>query len=308
MEIIYEYIHAIAKLGSFTSAANFLHISQPALSIAIKKYENELSYTIFDRTTTSLALTPHGKLLVSHIEKIKLLEDNLMSAMLELDSTTHGELKIGATQYFTSFVLPKIISNFKNKYPEINIELIESNYVNSFDLLLENKIDLMFGVGNLDSSKFTAFKGITDYIYIAVPKILIENSTIYDYSLTRKDIMDNDYIHSKSIPSLEKLKRIPFIILREGTSLHDRIKMIFEIEGISPPVAFRVDQLTSAHHLCKNGMGATFTTGQLIKQIEDNNELIYFKFEHPLMIRDFNILLNKNKYISKVLDLFIKEF
>ncbi len=308
MEIIYEYVHTLAKLGSFSSAAKVLHISQPALSIAIKKYENELNFTIFDRTTSPLTLTPHGKVLFSHIEKVMLLEHNFKSAIDDLDITVHGNLKIGATQYFTSYILPTIISNFKNKYPEIEIEFIESNYVSLSDLLLDNKIDLMFSVGNMDSSKFTTFKCITDYIFIAIPRKLVQNKTILKYTLTRKDIINNSYYELDAIPKLSKFKKIPFIMLRDGNTIYARNKMIFELEDISPPVALRADQLTTAHHLCKNGMGATFTTGQLIRQVEDSNNLVYFKFDHPLMIREFNIQINKNKYISKIIDLFIKEF
>ncbi|MDF2512779.1 MAG: putative LysR family transcriptional regulator [Herbinix sp.] len=308
MESVYEYIYAVKSLGSFTKAADHLHISQPALSIAIKKLEQELNYAIFDRNTNPTTLTPAGEIILSHIEKIMLLESNTKAALNDLDSMTSGRLMIGGTQYITAFILPDIIFRFKEKYPQIDIEFIESSSANLADLLINNKIDLMFSVKSFDASKFTFFKSFTDYLYVAIPKKLIGESLIKEYILTRQDVISNLHEALRSIPSLEDLKSIPFLLLREGNNLYDRSKMLFEVEGISPPITMSLDQLTTAHYLCKSGMGATFTTGQLIKQIDDHENLVYLKVDHPLMTRNFKIVVNKNRYRSNIMNAFIKEF
>lgn len=308
MESVYEYIYAVKSSRSFTKAADQLHISQPALSIAIRKLEQELNCAIFDRNTKPTTLTPAGEIILSHIEKIMLLESNTKAALNDLDSMASGHLIIGGTQYFIAFILPDIIFRFKEKYPQIDIEFIESSSANLADLLINNKIDLMFSVKNFDANRFTFYKSITDYVYIAIPQNLIGSSLVKEHILTRQDIIHNSHEALQSIPSLEDLKSIPFILLREGNNLYDRSKMLFEVEGISPPVVMSLDQLTTAHYLCKSGMGATFTTGQLIKQIDDNNNLVYLKVDHPLMTRNFKIVVNKNRYISNIMDAFIKEF
>jgi hypothetical protein len=84
--------------------------------------------------------------------------------------------------------------------------------------------------------------------------------------------------------------------------------MLFELESIMPPIVMTLDQLTTAHYICRSGMGATITTEQLIKQIDDNNNLVYLKVDHPLMIRNFNIVINKYRYIPNIMDAFIREF
>ncbi len=308
MEIIYEYIYHLKEKGSFTKAAKHLDISQPALSMSIKKFEDEFSYQIFNRDTSPISLTPAGLILFKHIEKIKLLESNMQTQLIELDNATSGRIRIGATQYFTAFILPQIIDLFNEKYPQITFELIESNSTNLLNLLEENKIDLIFSVKSINPEKFISFKSFTDFLFIAIPKKLVENTSILDYSLTRDEILANNYEDLKSIPSLVSLKKTPFIVLRRGNNLYERSKMLFEMEGISPPIAMHIDQLTTAHYLSKKGMGATFTTSQLITQIDDENNLIYLKVDNELMIRDFRIILNKNKFISHIVDLFIDEF
>lgn len=308
MEPVYKYVHAIKTLGSFTKAADYLHISQPALSIAIKKLEQDLNYSIFDRNTKPPALTAAGEIFFTFIEKVMLLESNTIAALNDLDALNSGHLVIGGTQYFTAFILPEIILDFSKKYPHIKIDFIESSSPKLTDLLVNNEIDLMFSVKNLDPSKFSLFKSLTDYLFVAVPRKLIKRPSIEKYKLTREDIINLQYEELIAIPSLKDLKKTPFILLREDNNLHDRSKMLFELEGIMPPIVMSLDQLTTAHYICKSGMGATITTGQLIKQIDDNDNLIYLKVNHPLMIRNFNIVINKNRYISNIMDAFIRAF
>jgi len=308
MESVYEYIYAVKTLGSFTKAAIHLNISQPALSIAIKKMEKELNLAIFDRNTKPVLLTPAGQILFSHIEKVMLLESNTKAELDDLDSVNSSHLTIGGTQYFTAFILPEIIFSFTKKYPRFKIDFFEASSAELSALLINNDIDLMFSVKNLDSNKFSFFKGITDYLFIAVPKNLIMRSPIFKYGLTRQDIIDIEYKDLEAIPSLNDLIKTPFILLREGNNLNERSKMLFELESIMPPIVMTLDQLTTAHYICKSGMGATITTEQLIKQIDDNNNLVYLKVDHPLMIRNFNIVINKYRYIPNIIDAFIREF
>ena len=117
--------------------------------------------------------------------------------------------------------------------------------------------------------------------------------------------MQSVYEYIYAVKALHLLQRLLIILLREGNNLHERSKILFEVEGISPPIAMTLDQLTTAHYLCKSGMGATFTTGQLIKQIDDNNNLVYLKVDHPLMTRNFKIAVNRNRCVSNIMDAFI---
>lgn len=294
-------------MGSFTKAANHLHISQPALSIAIKKLEDKLNFVIFDRHTKPVTLTSAGQIIYSYIEEVMLLESNTRAALDDIDSLNHGHLRIGGTQYFTAFILPEIIVGFKKKYPGVKIDFVEASSAKLHELLMDNKVDLIFSVKNLSPVKFSLFKSLSDYLFIAVPKNFITNNSIKKYGLNRQTIIEKHYNELTAIQSLKNLENIPFILLNEGNNLHNRSNMLFEQEGIVPTILMKLDQLTTAHYICKHGMGATLTTERLIKQIEDDGNLIYLKFDIPLMRRYFNIVINKNRYISRILKAFIKE-
>lgn len=305
---VYEYIYAVKTLGSFSKAANHLNVSQPALSISIKKLEEEINQPIFDRSVKPIALTQAGEILFSFIEELTLLESNAMAALEDLDNFNSGHIIIGGTQYFTAFILPELILSFTQRHPGVHIDIIESSSEKLTGLLNNNEIDLMFSLNEFNLDEFSLFTGLTDYLFIAIPKHFITAPILHEYCLTREEIIIKEYMDLKAIPSLNELKKIPFILLRSGNNLHDRSRMLFQLEGIMPPIKMALDQLTTAHYICRSGLAATLTTDQLIRHIDDNNNLLYLKYAHPLMIRNFNIIVKKNRYRSKLLYEFINMF
>lgn len=304
METIYKYIYTVNKLNSITKAANSLYVSQPALSMAIKKFEDEIGCPIFLRIGKQIKLTPSGEILIKHIENIMKLEENTKLILNDLNNKEKGHIRIGGTQYFSAFILPTLILDFKQKFPKVTIEIIEASSEDLITLLNENKIDLFFSVNDFNDNNFLISDSITDHLFLAIPKKLMNRNK---YCLTREDILNTPYINLKYLKNLELIKNIPFVLLKEENNLRKRIKIIFENkEKINTIMAF--DQLTTAHFIMINQLAATITTDLLIKQIYDNNNIFYFKYNHPLMIRNFKIISKKNKYIPFVLKEFINKF
>lgn len=308
MEPVYIYIYTVRSLRSFTKAAEHLHISQPALSMAIKKFEDEINQPIFNRDTKPITLTIAGEIICAHIEELFLLEANTKAALDSVSDINSGQIILGGTQYIIAFVLPELIFNFTRKYPNVQIVLIESSSDKLPDLLYNNRIDLTLSLKKFDLDIFSLYKGITDHLFFALPKDFVTSPTLKEYCFTREEVLSSDYNDLESIPSLKELADIPFVLLREGNNLHDRILEIFSLEGISPPIKMYLDQLTTAHHICKNGFAATLTTDILINKLGDNDNLFYLKYTHPLMIRDFKVIIKTKRYMSNVLSEFINMF
>ena len=118
-----DYIYAIYKTGSFSKAAEQLFISQPALSIAVRKLEDELGQKLFFRTTGTVELTEAGKAYIDKCEKIRQFEQELTEYFNELDGLLTGELSIGGANISMNYILPDIITAFSAAYPGIRITL-----------------------------------------------------------------------------------------------------------------------------------------------------------------------------------------
>ena len=120
-----NYVYEVYKERSFSKAANNLYISQPSLSARIKAVEDELGSPIFDRSTSPIRLTEVGAVYIKAAEDIIKIEEQVENYINDLNTLKSGHLSIGASNVFAAYALPGIITDFKNKYPEINVKLVD---------------------------------------------------------------------------------------------------------------------------------------------------------------------------------------
>ena len=121
---LYKVFYDVAKYGSFSKAAEFTYTTQSAISKSIKKLEDELDTKLFYRNPHGVELTEKGKQLLFYVEKSF---GNLLTAervMLETENLERGKLTIGLPSYISSFFFFDKIIGFHNKYPNIEITLI----------------------------------------------------------------------------------------------------------------------------------------------------------------------------------------
>ena len=135
MQTDLNYIYEVWRTGSFSQAAKKLFLSQPALSIAVRKYEQRMGMPIFDRSTQPLQLTPAGEIVLRHIFALQAEEKNLQTAIRDLQALDHGSLSLAATQYFSCYVLSDVLRQFHAQYPKVNVTIYEQN-ANTIDSLL----------------------------------------------------------------------------------------------------------------------------------------------------------------------------
>ena len=112
-----EFTYAVYKTGSFSQAAKFLYASQPAVSMAVQRTEEELGYQIFDRQTKPLQLTAQGELFIQHIERVRDSEKMLLSELEKTNGTEHARLRIGCTPMHAIYVMPEALSRFREIEP-----------------------------------------------------------------------------------------------------------------------------------------------------------------------------------------------
>jgi len=151
METIAKYAYEVYKKGSFTKAAKNLFISQPSLSAAISKLENDLGFRIFDRSTVPCSLTPQGKIYIESIEEIIEIENNMHRRIKNFSNDYNSSLAVGGSSFASYLILTKICSEFFKSYPEIHVTLDIGNIGNSLSLMekIESKdLDILVTYAN----------------------------------------------------------------------------------------------------------------------------------------------------------------
>src|ERR1019366_1176490 len=113
----------VAKLQSFSRAAEKLFRTQPAISAQVRLLEQECGEKLFDRSGKKVLMTPAGEILYRYAEKMILMHKEALQAIAELNQTPRGKLFIGANEATCLYVLPKTFFRFKQLYPLVQISI-----------------------------------------------------------------------------------------------------------------------------------------------------------------------------------------
>lgn len=139
-----QVFHAVAKQLSFTKAAEVLFMTQPAVTFQIKQLEEHFNTRLFDRGHGRISLTPAGELVLSYAEKILALSNEMDVRMAEMTGEIGGPLLVGASTTIAEFLLPRIMGEFKSKYPKVQPRLVVANSEAIENRVGEHSLDIGF--------------------------------------------------------------------------------------------------------------------------------------------------------------------
>ena len=302
-----EYVYAVYEEKSFSKAAQKLYITQPALSTAIKKVEKKIGTPIFDRSTSPIGLTPGGEVYIDAIEKLFALEQNTLNQLNNLNGLLAGKLSVGGTIFFTSFVLPGVLSEFSHRYPQIKIDLQEGTTTQLTDKLVAEELDLLIDNSELDDKNYEKYYYSTERIILAVPKSFPINEELTQYQLTAEDIRAGRHSQAEfPVLPLPLLKSTPFIFVKEENSIYKRSMKMCSRQNYSPNIIMKPDQVVSAFNMAGRGVGATFIPDGLIVNLPYEVPLCFYKMNEELAVRYVYLYKKRNKYLTKAMEEFIR--
>src|SRR6202453_2717105 len=113
----------IVRLKSFSKAAQSCFRTQPAVSAQVRQLEQDVSAPLFERLGTKIALTPAGRIFADYAEQILELRRRAQNAISELERTPRGELVIAANEATCIYVLPSVFSEYKKKFPNVQLSV-----------------------------------------------------------------------------------------------------------------------------------------------------------------------------------------
>ena len=299
MEQELEYIYAVHKAGSFSKAAESLHVTQPALSMAVKKIESSIGMSLFDRKARPLELTEAGKIYIASIGKILAAEEEMNAQIRDIDGLKSGSLCIGGSHFINTCILPEIMTEYSRRYPGIKLELLEASSAFLVDMLTERLIDITFTCRDDIIAQFTHYPAFNDHILLAVSSEILS----LEYALSADDVISGKHLQPECpcIP-FEAMNELEYVILSEGNNLHDRAMMIFNEAGISPKIKLEISQLSTSYHLAGAKFGAAFVSDKMINSNE--NGLSFYRIDSPVTERLFYTVLPKREYTPKAVRAF----
>ena len=137
-----KVFQSVARNLSFTKASNEMFISQPAVTRHIKELEAEFEVKLFNRTGNKIALTEAGKILLSYSDQISALHNDLKFTLSQLNGKMEGTLRLGASTTIAQYIIPALLARFHERFPEVDLTLINGNTDYIEHQLLTNEIDV----------------------------------------------------------------------------------------------------------------------------------------------------------------------
>jgi DNA-binding transcriptional LysR family regulator len=293
-----HYVYTAYEEKSFTKAAQRLYVSQPALSGAIKKLENELGYPIFDRGGKEITPTELGMKYIKAVEEILVIQKNLECEVDDLINLRKGSILLGGTTFIVSNLLPEVLKKFGEKFPEIEVQILVEQSTVLREKLESGLLDLAIDNALTYDPDYEYIPLFKERILIGVPKGNEVNDHYREYQIHSEVIKSGcDYDALPKLP-IEALKDEKFILLKSGNKMRQMSHNIFAESHISPKICFEFDQLMTSISFAKSGLGACFLTDTIIKHVEPCEEIGLYQPDTKFCDRELYLMYKKNKYLS----------
>lgn len=302
-----KYVYEVYKERSFTKAAQNLYISQPSLSARIKKIEEIIGEPLFDRSTTPLQLTEVGKVYIEAAEEITQIEQRVENYINDLAGLKTGNLAVGASTLFAAYVVPSLITQFNQKFPDVHIQLIEGNTAELEEMLGSNALDFVIDNYHYDSILYNKELYCEENILLAVPKHFAVNEELGMYQLSYKNIKNKNYLSRKypAVP-LGRFANLPFIMLTQGNDTRTRGDRLCRNVGFKPNIVLEFNQQSTAYMASSTQLGATFISDILVSQLPTFENLVYYKLDGEEAKRKVFFYYKTHKYKTRVMEEFIR--
>lgn len=302
-----KYVYEVYKERSFTKAAQNLYISQPSLSARIKKIEEIIGEPLFDRSITPLQLTEVGKVYIEAAEEITQIEQRVENYINDLAGLKTGNLAVGASTLFAAYVVPSLITQFNQKFPDVHIQLIEGNTAELEEMLGSNALDFVIDNYHYDSILYNKELYCEENILLAVPKHFAVNEELGMYQLSYKNIKNKNYLSRKypAVP-LGRFADIPFIMLTQGNDTRTRGDRLCRNVGFKPNIVLEFNQQSTAYMASSTQLGATFISDILVSQLPTFENLVYYKLDGEEAKRKVFFYYKTHKYKTRVMEEFVR--
>ncbi len=219
-----QYIIALNKHRHFSKAAERCNVTQPTLSVQIRKLEKELGIVIFDRTKNPVVPTQEGELLLAQAHTILEEAKKLKTLATNKRIGISGQLKIAVLPSLAPYLLPLFIGSFLEKYPNVELEIVELHNYQIFGRLRQDRADVAITIAPIEVSGFYALPIFQEPIAVYLGKehfLAAKNKLdINDVDVSECILTDDSHSMGDVIEKLQGNKKGG----KKETSMSDNLK------------------------------------------------------------------------------------
>jgi DNA-binding transcriptional LysR family regulator len=279
-----QVFHTVARLLSFTKAAESLHMTQPAVTFQVRQLEEYFNTRLFDRTHNRISLTEAGQKVYEFADRIFELYAEMDNAVRDMTGEISGILIIGASTTIAEYMLPALLGDFKKKYPDINVHLKVSNSEGIVSMVENNDIDLGVVEAPVLNKNLVVEECRKDrLVAIVAPRHALAGNQ----QVKLRELVEHDYIARE-----------------EGSGTREVIQEYLAGAGLKPRdvhVAMELGSPEAIKGAVEAGMGVSIVSEVTINKELQLGTLVAVKLDPPLE-RPFSFVHQKQKFRQRAMD------
>ncbi len=269
-----EYFVSAAELANLTRVAERHFVSQPNISVAIQKLEQELGVQLFERKKKNFCLTAEGRIFLERIRPALLILNNSVAELKDYRKKNSGTIVLGIPPMISSFLFSPLLKHFRTQYPEMELSVVEEGSYGLQDRLATGEIDIGILITNDAPSSLNIIPLMTQQHLVCMSK---QHPLAQKMSIEWEDLADE-----------------PLIVMKND-SYHRRV-IIHECEkrGISTHIFLSSNKIQTNINLVAKGEGISF----ILEAVDLNkSDVITRRMSEPTYVT-IGIAWKKEKYLS----------
>lgn len=281
-----ELFVAVADHGSFTRAAESLHISQPAISARIHDLEASLGEQLFEQVGRRIYLTDAGVELREYAEHILRQVEEAKRAVAEVRGLRRGTLRVVATTTVGTYILPRLLGRFHRDHPGVSLVLDVTNWARAVELLRDHAMDL-------------AVLGPTDEMDDMVVRNFMQNELIVAAAPT------HPLARRRAIPFAD-LAAYPVLVREEGSGTRSDTIRLFADHGVRPLLGMELRHSSAIKQGVAAGLGIALLSRQAIGVELESGSLVVLDVAGLPMRRDWHIVYLRGRRLPRAAAAFME--
>lgn len=280
-------LHAVAGTGTFSEAAERLAISQPAVSMQIRRLEEEMGLALVEFRGRQTYLTEAGRTLAGYAEKIFMLSEEAETALQKLKGVITGELLLGGSSTPGAYLLPGLIGDFSRRWPGVRVRLRIANTGDIGDDLLKRTLDLALVGAAPQSGDFEMKPVFPDQIvFVACPRHPLCNAAQVSW---------------------QQIAAEPMIMREHGSSTRRLLEQCIDERGLGPiKIAMELGSVEAIKKAVAAGLGIAAISRHAVAWEIECGWLHELPLHEPDLKRSIYLLQLKNRPLSPAAEAFIR--
>ncbi len=278
----------VAETKSFSKASEIIHLTQPAVSLQIQALEELYETKLFDRSSSTVSLTPAGDILYKYAKEILALYAAAEKTVGELTGLVKGSISVGASTTIGNHLLPSVLADFRRTHPKIKVHLSVGNTKRIVEFLNSGNIDIGLVEGDVARQKVLVEKLTSDELVVIVPPL---------HPFTKK----------KEV-SIYDVAKEPFILREEGSGTRQTIEKYLNKHGINThdiKASMMLGSTEAIKEAVESGIGISIVSRWAARKENKYGSLKLLSLKEEKFFRDFSLISHKNAIVSHAVDEFL---